>query len=123
MLSSIQTNIIEPFLVLRQSMAPLKLSRWQLTRLVVTTALDGLPDGSLFVLLAALGATIILLYLRFNKKHVSVPPGLAVVKRNHAHYLDIIKEGRELVCAPYTFQKNPPGTNVIYAVCLSSDNE
>ncbi|KJK75899.1 hypothetical protein H634G_09264 [Metarhizium anisopliae BRIP 53293] len=98
MLSSIQTKIVEPFLVLRQSVAPLKLSRWQFTKLMVRSALDGLPDGSVFLLLYLFAALliIIIVLLRNSKKNVHAPPGLAVVRRNHAHYLDIIKEGREL---------------------------
>lgn len=101
MLSSIQTKIVEPFLVLRQSVAPLKLSRWQFTKLMVRSALDGLPDGSVFLLLYLFAALLIIItvLLRNRKKGVHAPPGLAVVRRNHAHYLDIIKEGRELVCA------------------------
>ncbi|KID72759.1 Cytochrome P450 monooxygenase ccsD [Metarhizium brunneum] len=98
MLSSIQTKIVEPFLVLRQSVAPLKLSRWQFTKLMVRSALDGLPDGSVFLLLYLFAALLIIIAVRLrnSNKGVHAPPGLAVVRRNHAHYLDIIKEGREL---------------------------
>lgn len=102
MLSSIQTNFIEPFLVLRQTVAPLKLSRWQFTKLVANTVLDRLPDGSLLFVLAAVGTISIVYYyyhhLWYNSQPVQVIPGLAVVKRKHVHYIDIIKEGRELVC-------------------------
>ncbi|KAI0817255.1 cytochrome P450 oxidoreductase GliF [Xylaria sp. FL0064] len=99
MLSSIQRNIIEPFLVVRQSVAPLKLSRWQLTKLMARTALDGMPEGSLYVFLATLAMAIVVGYLILNRNtntRVKVPPGLSVVKRNDMHFLDIIKEGREL---------------------------
>ncbi|KAI1749215.1 cytochrome P450 oxidoreductase GliF [Xylaria castorea] len=97
MLSSIQRNIIEPFLVVRQSVAPLKLTRWQLTKLMTRTALSGLPDGILYLFLAVL-AFIVIVYYRGNKNtnsRVPAPAGLPVVKRNDMHFLDVIKEGRE----------------------------
>ncbi|KAI1304522.1 cytochrome P450 oxidoreductase GliF [Xylaria venustula] len=99
MLSSIQRNIVEPFLVVRQSVAPLKLTRWQLTKLMFRTAFDGLPDGSLYFLLAGLAMVFAVLYIILNKNtntRVNIPPGLHVVKRPDMHFLDIIKEGREL---------------------------
>lgn len=99
MFSSIQTNIIEPYLVMRQSLAPLKLTRWQLTKIMVRTALDGLPPISFF-LLTALVIFLTVVYRKSKKNtRVKAIPGLAVVKRNHAHFLDIIREGRELVRA------------------------
>ncbi|KAI0405057.1 cytochrome P450 oxidoreductase GliF [Xylaria palmicola] len=98
MFSSIQTNIVEPFLVVRQSVAPLKLSRWQLTKLMARTAVEGLPAGTLYFLLAALGMILALSYVRYYNSmntRVKIPPGLAVVKRKDMHFLDIVKEGRE----------------------------
>jgi len=100
MFSSIQSNIIEPYLVMRQSLAPLKLSRWQLTKIMARTAFEGLPSGS-FVLLAALA--LLLVVVRFESKKSTVSkeiPGLPLVKRNHTHFLDIVREGRELVREP-----------------------
>ncbi|KAI0516797.1 cytochrome P450 oxidoreductase GliF [Xylaria bambusicola] len=99
MLSFIQEKIIEPYLVIRQSVAPLKLSRWQLTKLMARMFVEELPEGFTYFLLAGLVMTFAVAYvLIWNKtvKRVPVPTGLAVVKRNDMHFLDIIKEGREL---------------------------
>lgn len=87
---------------MRQTMAPLKLSRWQLTKLMARTAFGGLPDISFYLLLVTLVIIATVYYLRNNNtnRHVQVPPGLPVVKRNDMHFLDIIKEGREKVRRP-----------------------
>ncbi|KAK5635445.1 hypothetical protein RRF57_011157 [Xylaria bambusicola] len=72
---------------------------WQLTKLMARMFVDELPDGFIYFLLAGLAMTFAVAYvLIWNKtvKHVPVPAGLAVVKRKDMHFLDIIKEGREL---------------------------
>ncbi|KAI6354004.1 hypothetical protein MCOR25_008788 [Pyricularia grisea] len=98
MFLSIKRKIIEPYLVIRQSLAPLKLSRWQLTKIMARTAFDGLPSGTLIVL-AALSLALLVAVLRIKSQERTRSkeiPGLPVVKRNHLHYLDIVREGREL---------------------------
>lgn len=102
MFLSIKRKIIEPYLVIRQSLAPLKLSRWQLTKIMARTAFDGLPSGTLIVL-AALSLALLVAVLRIKSQERTRSkeiPGLPVVKRNHLHYLDIVREGRELVGEP-----------------------
>lgn len=118
MFLSIHRNIIEPYLVMRQSLAPLKLSRWQLTKIMARTAFDGLPSGS-FVLLVALILLIAVIYFesKTNTRSKEIP-GLPVVKRNHTHFLDIIREGRELVREPQHHVK--PSSSPRRHFCLAN---
>ncbi|KAL0941608.1 cytochrome p450 oxidoreductase [Colletotrichum truncatum] len=95
MSSKIQTNIVEPFLVLRQSLAPLKLSRWQMMKIFAKTLVFGsLPWG---VFLVTVTSVILLYVFRaiFGGKQVQMPQELPVLKRNDSHYENIVKEGRE----------------------------
>ena len=97
----IREKITEPFMVARQSVAPLKLTRWQIAKLMARTFVNELPEDSVYFLVAGLAMVFALTYvLIWNKtvKRVKIPAGLAVVKRNDMHFLDILKEGRELVC-------------------------
>ncbi|KAI1505452.1 cytochrome P450 oxidoreductase GliF [Biscogniauxia marginata] len=89
---SIQTNIIEPFWVIRQSMAPLKLSRWQLAKLFAKQALDGIPPEALI-----LGTTAFLLlaiYLTTGGR-VVMPRELPILKGKNSDFEDILAEGRK----------------------------
>ncbi|TLS27823.1 hypothetical protein PpBr36_02041 [Pyricularia pennisetigena] len=96
MFSSIQRNIIEPYLVLRQSLAPLKLSRWQLTKIMSRTAFDGLPSGTFVVLGVLVLFVAVTRFQSMKDTRAKEIPGLPIVKRNHTHFLDIVREGREL---------------------------
>ncbi|KAK7984740.1 hypothetical protein PG988_002362 [Apiospora saccharicola] len=91
---TIRTNIFEPYMVLRQSLAPLKLSRWQFTKLVVKTMLF----GSLFQTFLFAAVTSLILWTTFHvwfsPKGPRMPPGLPTVRRNDSHYEHIVKEGR-----------------------------
>ncbi|KAK8103679.1 uncharacterized protein PG998_010712 [Apiospora kogelbergensis] len=90
----IRTNIVEPYMVLRQSLAPLKLSRWQFTKLVVKTMLFGsLSQTLVFVAIASLILWVTFQTL-FSPKGPRMPRGLPTVRRNDSHYEDVVKEGR-----------------------------
>ncbi|KAK8038473.1 hypothetical protein PG993_006884 [Apiospora rasikravindrae] len=94
MTSKIRTNIIEPYMVIRQSMAPLKLSRWQFTKIVVKNMLFRSPSQVLLVVAIASFALWATWYAFFSPKGPLMPHELPVVRRNDSHYEDIIKEGR-----------------------------
>ena len=81
-------------MVLRQSLAPLKLSRWQFTKLVVKTMLFGsLSQTLVFVAIASLILWVTFQTL-FSPKGPRMPRGLPTVRRNDSHYEDVVKEGR-----------------------------
>lgn len=97
MLSKLHTNIVEPFLVLRQSLAPLRLSRWQLTKMIVKTMISDSPSRGAFVV----AITSLLLFtsyrIIFGGKRLQMPQDLPVVKRNDSHFEKVVEEGRKKV--------------------------
>ena len=93
-MSTIRTNFIEPFLVIRQSVAPLKLSRWQFTKLLLKTFVGGLSKGAMIVLAALSLMLIIYLFSSPEKGRVRLPRELPVVKANDSHFENILKEAR-----------------------------
>jgi hypothetical protein len=91
---NIQNNVIEPYWVIRQSMAPLKLSRWQMTKLFAKAVVADLPTGALVLMASA----ILLLTLYFKtRSRLRLPSDLPVVEGRNSHFEDILKAGREKV--------------------------
>ncbi|CCF32839.1 cytochrome P450 oxidoreductase GliF [Colletotrichum higginsianum] len=95
MLSTIQSNIIEPYMVLRQTLGPLKLSRWQLTKIMAKAMLFGSVLRSIFVASVIAFAIYLLWYSVFGEKHTEKILDLPVFKTNASHCDDIIKEGQK----------------------------
>ena len=93
-MSSIHTNFIEPLMVIRQSVAPLKLSRWQFTKLLLKTLVSGLSKGTIIAL--TVSALILITYLcsSYSKGNARLPRELPVVKANDSHFENILKEAR-----------------------------
>ena len=89
------SRITEPYLVIRQSLQPLQLSRWQLVKLFVKTSVLGMPRGLVMFLLAV----VVILYVVFktSKQRVVMPRELPVVKKDSTHFEDVIAEGRKKV--------------------------
>ena len=90
---AIASNITEPYLVIRQSLEPLQLSRWQLTKLFVKTIVAEIPRGVRISLVAA--TLMLVVYFVTSKERVAIPRDLPVVKGNSSHFEDIIREGRK----------------------------
>ncbi|KAI9848699.1 MAG: hypothetical protein M1837_006786 [Sclerophora amabilis] len=90
---TIQSNITEPYLVIRQSLEPLQLSRWQLAKLFMRTVVAEVPRGASIVLVAAF--LMLVVYYTTSKPRVVMPRELPVVKGTSPHFEDIIVEGRK----------------------------
>ncbi|GIK06103.1 hypothetical protein Aspvir_001746 [Aspergillus viridinutans] len=90
---SLQSNIIEPYEVLRQSLKPLRLSRWQMIKFFVKSLLGEIPPGALVLL--AVTCSILVLYFCMCEKQPVMPRELPVVKAKSYHFEDIIVEGRK----------------------------
>ncbi|GKT83710.1 cytochrome P450 oxidoreductase [Colletotrichum tofieldiae] len=92
---SIESKIIEPYLVLSQSLAPLRLSRWQMFKLVVRAILySTLPRVFLF------GTFLSLIVYGLSRKiwgrqKREPDHGLPIVQRNDYHFDTIIAEGKQ----------------------------
>lgn len=93
---SIQSNIIEPYQVIRQSLGPVKLSRWQITRLLLRSVLGDVSPGIAILLVGSVA--MVILYLITREKSVRMPHELPVVQENSSHFEDIIVKGRKMVC-------------------------
>lgn len=91
---NIQNNIVEPYWVIRQSMAPLKLSRWQMAKLFAKAIIADLPVSILTALVAVV--LLLALYLK-TRSRLRLPRDLPVVEGRNSHFEDILKEGREKV--------------------------
>ncbi|KAI0869276.1 cytochrome P450 oxidoreductase GliF [Hypoxylon argillaceum] len=89
---NIQNNIVEPYWVIRQSMAPLKLSRWQMAKLFAKAIIADLPVSILTALVAVV--LLLALYLK-TRSRLRLPRDLPVVEGRNSHFEDILKEGRE----------------------------
>ncbi|GAP90880.1 putative cytochrome P450 oxidoreductase [Rosellinia necatrix] len=89
---NIQNNIIEPYQVIRQSIAPLKLSRWQMVKLVVKAVAADFPT-SIWVFIAS-AVFLLTLYLK-TRPRVKIPHDLPVVRGRDSHFEDVLKEGRK----------------------------
>ncbi|TDZ28124.1 Cytochrome P450 monooxygenase ccsD [Colletotrichum spinosum] len=92
---SIESKILEPYLVLRQSLAPLRLSRWQMFKIITRTLLyETLPRVIFF-------GTILCLFLlvlsrkAWGRQKKEIDHGLPIVQRNDYHFDTIIAEGKQ----------------------------
>ncbi|KAI1800659.1 cytochrome P450 oxidoreductase GliF [Daldinia bambusicola] len=94
-MSSVLSNFIEPVMVIRQSVAPLKLSRWQFTKLILGTFLGGSSQIAVAVLGASALVFITYLYINLTKGNVRLPREIPVIKRKDSHFEDIIQEVRQ----------------------------
>ncbi|KAF9886946.1 hypothetical protein FE257_010687 [Aspergillus nanangensis] len=90
---SLQSNIIEPYQVLRQSLEPLRLTRWQMTRLIARSMAREVSPG--FTLCLAVTLVLTVLFFATREKQPSYPRDLPVIKRNDWDFEKIIVEGRE----------------------------
>ena len=81
-------------MVIRQSVAPLKLSRWQFTKLLLKTLVSGLSKGTIIALTVSTLLLIIYLCSPYSKGKVRLPRELPVVKANDSHFENILKEAR-----------------------------
>ncbi|KAK2003781.1 cytochrome P450 oxidoreductase GliF [Colletotrichum falcatum] len=95
MSSVIESKLIEPYLVLTQSLAPLRLSRWHIFKLLVRNAIQSIPRIFMIGILA-----VLILYglsrMIWGRRQQEIDHGLPIVKRNDYHFDDIIAEGKKL---------------------------
>lgn len=85
-------------MVLRQTIKPLKLSRWRVVQLFLKTIIDGLSTGVCTAFVAvALGLVLWLVLGARRRSHSRLPHDLPILKRNDAHFEDILKEARAKV--------------------------
>ncbi|RDL33243.1 putative cytochrome p450 oxidoreductase [Venustampulla echinocandica] len=109
---SIRNDFIEPFMVIRQTLAPLKLSRWQCTKLLLGTFVRSLSGGAI----AVLAALLLILYQLFRSlnRRLRLPTELPVLKTNASHFEDILKEARVKYPNSPVLVKNNRHAFVIY---------
>ncbi|KAK2050988.1 cytochrome P450 oxidoreductase GliF [Colletotrichum caudatum] len=93
MSSLIESKLIEPYIVLIQSLAPLRLSRWQIFRLLVRNLLESISRVMLFSSLAIL--ITYGLYRLFRGRQRENDHGLPIIKRNDYDFDTIIAEGKQ----------------------------
>ncbi|KAI0109877.1 cytochrome P450 oxidoreductase GliF [Daldinia grandis] len=93
-MSTILTTFIEPFMVIRQTVAPLKLSRWQFMKLMLRAFVGNFSQTTITILVALALLSIVYLCFSSLKGSVRLPRELPVVKGNDSHFEDILKEAR-----------------------------
>ncbi|KDN70031.1 putative cytochrome P450 oxidoreductase GliF [Colletotrichum sublineola] len=103
MSSLIETKLIEPYLVLVQSLAPLRLSRWQIFKLMARNILHSIPRVLTFVTFSVLLAYALSRTI-WGQQQRETDHGLPIVKRNDYHFDTIIAEGKKRAASQYPNQ-------------------
>lgn len=90
---SIQSNLVEPFLVIRQSLRPLKLSKWQFAKLLLRQVAPNVSKTT--YAMSALSALLICFYIQYrylSARPVRLPQELPVIQSNATDFENIVKQ-------------------------------